>query len=198
MNSKGLFIVFEGIDGSGESTQAALLKDFLEKMGKKVLLTKEPYIENESGKKIREVLEKKVSMDLKELQILFTENRREHLEKLIEPALNDGVTVISDRYYFSTFAFGAASGVDLEYLISLNEKFLHPNVTFILDVAPEISMERIDKRGKPKEFFEKVDRLKNTREYYKLFPKRFKDVYLIDGERSIEEVFEEIKRRINL
>jgi len=132
-----LFIAMEGLDGSGESTQADLLKKYFEDRKIKVLLTKEPYIKTKFGKTIRKVLEKKIKIGLRELQDLFTKNREEHLKKLILPSLKKGITVISDRYYFSTFAFGGASGVDIEYLISKNKKFLHPDITFILDVNPK-------------------------------------------------------------
>ena len=196
MNKKPLFIVMEGLDGSGDSTQAGLLEKYFEDRKRKVLLTKEPYIESKSGKKIRKVLEKKIKMGLKDLQDLFTENRKEHLEKLIIPSLKKGIIVICDRYYFSTFAFGAASGVDLEYLIDKNKKFLHPDMTFILDVDPRIAIRRIEKRGKPRELFEKAEKLTKIRNFYKTFPKRFKNVYTINGEKSINEVFKQIKRRL--
>src|SRR3990167_6313338 len=188
MNKNALFIVMEGLDGSGESTQASLLRDYFKEEERKVILTKEPYIERKSGKKIRKVLEKKIKMGLKDLHDLFTENRKEHLEKVI--------IVICDRYYFSTFAFGAASGVDLEYLIDKNKKFLHPDMTFILDVDPRIAIRRIEKRGKPRELFEKAEKLTKIRNFYKTFPKRFKNVYTINGEKSINEVFKQIKRRL--
>src|SRR3989338_9485445 len=196
MNKKPLFIVMEGLDGSGDSTQAVLLEKYFEDRKRKVLLTKEPYIESKSGKKIRKVLEKKIKMGLKDLQDLFMENRKEHLKKLIIPSLKKGIIVICDRYYFSTFAFGAASGVDLEYLIDKNKKFLHPDTTFILDVDPRIAIRRIEKRGKAKELFEKAEKLTKVRNFYKTFSKRFKNVYTINGEKSINEVFKQIKRRL--
>ena len=191
-----LFIAMEGLDGSGESTQADLLKKYFEDRKIKVLLTKEPYIKTKFGKTIRKVLEKKIKIGLRELQDLFTKNREEHLKKLILPSLKKGITVISDRYYFSTFAFGGASGVDIEYLISKNKKFLHPDITFILDVNPKTAISRIEKRRKPKEFFEKLSRLVGTRKFYQTFSKRFKNVYIINGEKSIDEVFKQIKRRL--
>src|SRR3989344_5600868 len=122
-----LFIAMEGLDGPGESTQADLLKKYFEDRKIKELLTKEPYIKTKFGKTIRK-------------------NREEHLKKLILPSLKKGISVISDRYYFSTFAFGGASGVDIEYLISKNKKFLHPDITFILDVNPKTAISRIEKR----------------------------------------------------
>lgn len=197
MTKKPQFIVFEGLDGSGHSTQANLLKDFLEKKKYKVVLTKEPTISSDAGRKIRKVLEKKIRVGSKELQDLFTKDRAQHLKKIILPALTSGKTVISDRYFFSTFAFGAASGVNLSYLILQNKKFLHPDITFILDVNPKTSIFRIEKRGKPKELFEKIEKLSKVRKVYRSFPKKFKNVYIINGEKSIGEVFNQIKRRLD-
>lgn len=97
---KGKFIVFEGLDGSGQSTQSGLLRDFLIKKGYKVLLTKEPTLNSKFGKKIKRVLNKKERVSAKKLQELFTQDRKEHLEKTIIPALKKGEIVISDRYFF--------------------------------------------------------------------------------------------------
>ena len=196
MNKHGLFIALEGLDGSGESTQAVLLRDYFLKKGRGVLLTKEPTIESPAGRKIRKVLEKKIKVKSEELQDLFTKDRTQHLKKTIIPALKRGRVVISDRYYFSTFAFGSASGVSLDYLIKCNKKFLHPDMTFILDVNPRTAISRIEKRGKPKELFEKLQKLAKVRKFYKGFPKRFRNVYIINGERNIKEDFKQIKRRV--
>ena len=86
--------------------------------------------------------------------------------------------------------------MNLPYLIRQNKKFLHPDITFILDVKPQTSIFRIEKRGKPKELFEKIEKLSKVREVYRSFPKKFKNVYMINGEKSIGEVFKQIKRRI--
>jgi len=196
---KGKFIIFEGLDGSGQSTQAGLLRDFLIKKGYKVVLTKEPTLDSKAGKKIRQVLDKKEKISAKELQELFAKDRKEHLEKLIIPALKEGKIVISDRYFFSSFAYGKASGLDLEWLIKINNKFLLPDITFLLKVSPKICLERIKKRNKGKErtLFEEKEKLEKVWKIYEILPTRFKNVYMVDGEKSIKEVFEEIKIIIN-
>jgi len=195
----GKFIVFEGLDGSGNSTQAELLKKYLQKKGFKVLLTKEPTQKSLAGKKIRKVLEKKEKTSPFKLQKLFVQDRKEHLRNEILPALKQNKIVISDRYFFSTFAFGAAEGLSLNRLIKLNEKFPFPDLTFILDAKPKTCIQRIEKRGKKKTLFEKEAPLKKTRGFYKIFPKRFKDhkIFLINAEKPIKEVFKEIKKIIN-
>ncbi|MDD3399694.1 MAG: dTMP kinase [Candidatus Pacebacteria bacterium] len=189
----GRFIVIEGLDGSGQTTQVALLKKFLEEKGLQVVSTKEPTMDSEAGRKIREILDEKVKIEPIELQKLFTQDRKEHLEDLIVPALQDGKAVISDRYYFSTFAFGASDGLNLDELIRMNDGFLLPDLTIILKVPPRVCVERIEKRGEAKTLFEKENKLTRVWETYAVMPERFRDIYIVDGEQSIEEVFSEIK-----
>lgn len=195
---QGKFIVFDGLDGSGQSTQAKLLNDFLINEGRKVVLTKEPTLDSETGKRIKEVLDKRSEMDAGELQELFAKDRKEHLENTIIPALKEGKIVICDRYFFSSFAFGKASGLDLDWLIKINDEFLLPDLTFILKVSPEICMERIDKRnfetGKERTLFEEKEKLEKTWEVYQNLPSMFNNIHLIEGERPIPEIFEEIKQ----
>ncbi len=193
----GKFIAFEGLDGSGQSTQAELLRKFLTEKGYRVVLTKEPTLDSEAGRKIRDVLDNKVKLDPGKLQELFAQDRREHLEKIIIPALEEGRFIISDRYFFSTFAFGASDGLDLEWLIKLNDDFLLPDLTFILKVRPEVCVSRMEKRGNPRTLFEKEEKLAKVWETYKIMPARFENVEIIDGEKSIEEIFEETKKIVS-
>ncbi len=193
----GKFIAFEGLDGSGQSTQAGLLRKFLTEKGYQVVLTKEPTLDSEAGRKIRDVLDSKVKLEPGKLQELFAQDRKEHLEKIIIPALEKGRFVISDRYFFSTFAFGASDGLDLEWLIKLNDNFLLPDMTFILKVKPEVCVSRMEKRGSPRTLFEKEEKLAKVWETYKIIPARFENVEIIDGEKSIEEIFEEIKKIVS-
>lgn len=189
----GKFIVFEGLDGSGQSTQAELLREFLRERGYGVVLTKEPTLESEAGKKIRKVLSKEIKVNPRELQELMVKDRKEHLEKIIIPALKEGKIVISDRYFFSTFAFGASVQLDLEWLIEINNQFLYPDTTFLLKVSPKVCIERIQKRGKLIDLFEKREKLFSVWETYKILPERFKNIYVIDGEEPIKNVFKKIK-----
>lgn len=195
---KGKFFVFEGLDGSGQSTQAELLKDFFIKEGYQVILTKEPTQGSEAGKRIKEILEKKIKIDPIGLQKLFARDRKEHLKNTIIPALKEGKTVISDRYFFSSFAYGTADGADLEELIKLNDDFLLPDLTFILKARPEICIKRIEERGNSKTLFENKEKLAKVWEVYEILLNRFGNVYMIKGEKPIEEVFEEIKKIIIL
>ncbi len=193
----GKFIVFEGPDGSGQSTQSSLLRDFLIERGYQVIVTKEPTIDSEAGKKIKKVLEKEVEVSSEELQQLFVQDRKEHLENLIIPALKEGKFVISDRYFFSTFCFGAAAGLDMEKLIEMNNNFLRPDLTFILKVDPKVCVQRITERGSKKTLFEVEERLTKVMENYEKMPSRFENVKVINGEQPIEKVSEDIKRVVS-
>lgn len=190
------FIVFEGLDGSGLSTQAKLLGDYLKDKGHEVVLTKEPTRDSEAGRRIRTILDEKIKAEPAEIQKLFVQDRKEHLENLIIPALQGGKVVISDRYFFSTIAFGGAN-LNLEWLINLNKNFLVPDITFFIMVRPEICIERIIKRGDGIKLFEKLEMLRRVYKNYQIVAKRFKNVYLIDGEPAKERVFEDIKKIIN-
>ncbi|MFH1656551.1 MAG: dTMP kinase [Candidatus Nealsonbacteria bacterium] len=187
-NYSGKFIVIEGLDGSGQSTQVSLLRDFFIGENKQVILTKEPTLTSEAGKKIKQVLGKEIELDPKELQKLFAQDRKEHLDNLIIPALEEGKIIISDRYFFSSFAYGSSDEISLEWLIELNNDFLIPDLTIILKTSPEVCISRIEQRGTEKTLFEKTEKLTKVWEKYSLFPERFENVKIIDGEKTIEQV----------
>jgi dTMP kinase len=191
----GKFVVLEGLDGSGQSTQVKFLGDFLKEKGQAVVLTKEPTLSSQAGQKIRKVLDEKIKIEPAQLQKLFAQDRKEHLKNLIEPALKQEKIVISDRYFFSSFAFGALD-LDLEWLIKLNNDFILPDMTFFLDVKPEICLARIEKRGEEIKLFEKKEKLAKVWQNYKLILNRFENTYIINGEKSIEEVFKQIKEKV--
>ena len=216
---KGKFIVFEGLDGSGLSTQAKLLGDYLQNRGpahiatparsdaassgersvaggREVILTKEPTMDSEAGRQIRAILDEKIKIEAAEIQRLFVQDRKEHLDNLIVPALKAEKMVISDRYFFSTLAFGAVSS-NLEWFIGLNKDFLLPDMTFLLLVRPEICVDRIIKRGEGVKLFEKLPTLEKVYKNYQIIAERFENIHVVNGEESAEEVFEEIKNEIS-
>ncbi len=196
---KGIFIAFEGLDGSGQTTQINLLKNYLIKQGFKVVLTKEPTEDNEIGRWVNKTLRQNKQLnltELKELQNGFSEDRNWHQKNIIEPALEKEKTVITDRSQFSSFAFGAASGVDLDYLIHTNEKFIEPDLVILLKVSPKTCFERIQKRSTKQTLFEKEKQLEKVWQVYKKLTKKFKNIVIVDGERTIEEIHENIKKLI--
>lgn len=180
-----MFIVLEGIDGCGKTTQAKFLSEFLKKGDYEILMTAEP-TKNEIGKFIREVLSGIHEVDAKTLALLFTADRYEHLKKIVEPALKEGKIVISERYYYSTIAYQEAQGVSRQWLLELNKFVIKPDIAIVIDVDPKISA----KRTKTQEIFENEEFLAKVRENYIKFDT---EVIKIDGEQSKEAVFSEIK-----
>lgn len=168
-NFPGKFIVFEGLDGSGQTTQVNLLSSFLEKEGYEVIKTKEPTLTSKAGKKIEKVLSKKEKISSKKLQELFAEDRKEHLKKEIIPALKEGKAVICDRYFFSSFAYGHFSGISLDWLFKINRDFIMPDIVFFLNTKPETCVKRIAQRGSLVTLFEKKEKLEKVYSIYQLF-----------------------------
>jgi len=195
-NYAGKFIVIEGLDGSGKSAQVDLVIDFLKSQGKDVVVTKEPTTDSQAGRKIKQALKKEIIVEPLELQKLYVQDRKEHLENKVIPALKDGKFVVSSRYAFSTFAYGYSDGLNVDELIKMNDNFLLPDLTIIVDVSPDSCVKRIEGRGEEKELFEQLEKLTKVNEIYKKAPQMFENVFMVDGEKSISEVFEEIKNII--
>lgn len=199
----GQFIVFEGLDGSGKSVQARALVESLESDGHEVVLTYEPTDESSVSAEIRDVLTHKKTMSPLKLQALFSQDRREHLQKLVIPGLKEGKVVISDRYFFSTFAFGGID-VDLEKLFELNKGFIMPDLTFLLKVSADTCLSRIEGRSSRYDFFEEKTKMEEVwQNYEKLAKDYFPDnTHIIDGEREPEVIAQEIckivREKINL
>ncbi|MCX6789087.1 MAG: dTMP kinase [Candidatus Gribaldobacteria bacterium] len=200
--SKGKFIVFDALDGSGQSTQIEFLGNFLQEKGYDVLITKEPTKESEFGQKIRRILQKKEKVSPADLQKLFVEDRKWHLEQIILPHLEkDNSVVISDRYFLSTLCFGRADGLDENWLWEMNKDFLMPDFIIFLDVKPEVCVSRIEKRGEGQDLFEVKEKLEKAYNHYIYILEKFKkmtNVLIIDGVGSAQEVFQEIKNKLNL
>ena len=133
---RGFFIVLEGVDGSGKTTQARLLAEALRVRGFEVALTQEPS-EGPIGKKIREYLSGPTRhLTPQEELALFMADRREHVERVIRPALAEGKIVISDRYYFSSAAYQGALGLDPEQILTAHQDFAPaPDLVFFLKLA---------------------------------------------------------------
>ncbi len=184
---RSAFIVFEGLDGAGLSTQAGLLKSWLKKKGRKVLLTKEP-TNGLVGGLVRACLKNEWKTSPQTLQLLFCADRAHHLYKEIIPAMKKGYVVVCDRYILSTYCYGVAEGLELEWLRELNSRFITPDLTIILDVPPEVSLERIGKSRFSTELFEQRKKLELVRENFHRFRNEFPNTFVVDGTASIEKV----------
>jgi len=191
----GKFIVFDSLDGAGNSTQVKLLADYLNKVGEKTHITKEP-----TSSLIGGLIKSQLKGDWKSskvcLQLLFCADRAYHLEKEVIPLLKKGINVISDRYFFSTVAYGNVEIKDFEWLITLNEKFLLPDLAIFLKVSPTVCIERIKKDRFEVTLFEKENVLTKVWQNYEMLAKKFKNVYIINGERSVDKISEEIKNLV--
>jgi len=193
----GKFIAFEGLDGSGQSTQAEKLQNWINN-GKLILrqvgahLTKEP-TNNIIGGLIRGQLTNDWKTRPECLQLLFAADRANHLEKEIIPLLEKGITVVIDRYALSTIAYGAVEIKDREWLVEINKPFILPDLTFLIKVSPKVCLERIRKSRFHLELFEKEQSLLSVWQNYEEFAEKFENVHIINGEKTVEEVFEEIK-----
>ncbi|MDR3697953.1 dTMP kinase [Mucilaginibacter sp.] len=167
---KNLFIAFEGIDGSGKSTQVKLLKEKLEQAGLKVYTTCEP-TESPIGKIIRDIFTHKMEADHRVIAGLFVADRLDHLLNKtngIIKMLEEGYTVITDRYYFSSYAY-QSTHMDLNWVIqanSLSAGLLRPDVNIFIDITPEQSMERLKKGRTSIELYETLENLQNVRNKY--------------------------------
>ena len=182
----GLLIVFEGIDGTGKSTQISLLESFLKDKGFQVTTTREP-TQGRFGRRIRELYQNRQAVTLEQELELFLSDRREHVETLIIPSLKKGRIVLCDRYYLSTAAYQGAAGLDPLMIIEQNNFAPAPDLAFIFEIDAEESINRITiSRGDRLNDFEQLESLKKV-------DKIFKDLNLpsirrIDGAQTIDQV----------
>lgn len=203
---QGKFIVLEGIDGSGTTTQRELLGNYLRSVGREVLVTFEP-TEHETGRLIRKRLgeDENPRERGEDYAEMFVADRKCHLEQDIIPALERGMDVVCDRYKYSTLAYQWTQGVDLGKLKEMNEICRVPDIVFLVDVPVEVALERIRKRAaeggrdeEGREVFErKKDFLEDLRANYlalssELPEEEGKRMYVIDGNKPEGEVLQEI------
>lgn len=192
----GLFIAFEGLDGSGSSTQVGLLTGRLKDDGYPAFETKEP-TNNIIGGLIRGQLTHDWTSSMECLQLLFAADRAHHLHREISPGLKEKKIIITDRYFFSTIAFGSLE-IDKKWLMSLNEKFILPDITFLIKVPPKECVKRMQSSRFELELFEQEQKLTKVWQTYHWLSQEFKNVYVLDGTQSraqiAGEVFEITKR----
>lgn len=195
VKKRGRFIVLEGLDGAGISTQAVRLEKHLRKLGYGTFLTKEPTM-SLIGDLIQSALKGNWHAPGTSLQLLFSADRAKHITDEIEPALKRGKMVVCDRYVFSTLAYGFASGVDFEWLYAINKTFKTPDLTIFIDVSPDVSMSRIITRRERGKLFEKRETLSKVRKAYLNLAKRFK-FKIINGEEGVEETGDAVAKTVD-
>jgi dTMP kinase len=194
-----MFVTFEGVDGSGKSTQARLLADWLESQGREVVLTREPG-GTDVGERVRELLLHGEAMAPWAEAALFAAARAQLVDEVIRPALARGADVVSDRYLDSSLAYqGVARGLGVERVLELNllaTSGLLPDRTFLLVLPPEDAEarrgdapDRIEREGQA--FAEDVDRA--YREIARVFAKR---VAVVDGGGNPEDIAETVRGQL--
>lgn len=200
---QGTFIAFEGIDGSGKSTQIELLTDRLREANIHYYTTMEPTA-SPIGSLIRQILTGRIRTDYRVIAPLFAADRLDHLLNEVDGVLKkteEGTTVIMDRYYFSSYAY---QGVDMpmEDVIQINAQsraLLTPTATVFIDIDPDVALERIARNRAHKELFERRSRLVKVREnYFEAFRKagNGETILIVDGNQPPEAVSEDIWGKI--
>ena len=199
MSKKGKFIVFEGIDGSGKTTQAKLLAQMLEKNGETVVLTAEP-TSLSTGKLLRQALSGSIKKSECEMALMFVEDRIAHNkcpDTGIDALVEAGVTVICDRYYYSTLAYQGQS-TDYGWVKSMNllcPDIRKPDMCIYIDLLPSQSLERISKGRDSVEIYENLETLTRVREQFlSVIRDLEKDdrIIVLDGYRAEKEIADDI------
>lgn len=183
MNNKGVFIVIEGLDGSGKTTQARLLA---KKLSKKynIFLTTEPS-RGKIGSYIREYyLYEKQRLPTDVEALLFAADRLEHVKKEVVPALDEGKLVICDRYLHSSLAYQGSSGLSIDWIRGINSKALQPDIGIFIDLAPEVVLKRLNRK---KSVMETLETQQKVREIYLKFVENG-ELVRIDGDKPKEDV----------
>ena len=201
---RGKFIVFEGIDGAGKTTQINLLANYLREQGRAVYCTAEP-TESVSGGLLRDALSGVSRRTICEMAAMFVFDRINHNVNPvngIQKMLADGFDVICDRYYYSSLAY-QGSGTDPEWVSNMNlncPEIMRPDVCIFLDLTPEQSMARINRNRATQEIYENEEKLTQVRnQFYRVFDQlRERDnIQIVDAYRSVEEIHASIVELLN-
>ncbi|MCI5211986.1 MAG: dTMP kinase [Candidatus Electrothrix sp. ATG2] len=191
---KGKLIAFEGIDGTGKSTQLQLLADFLTGNGLSVTTTYEP-TDSRYGRRIRELYQDRSSCTPEEELNLFIDDRRLHVNEVIEPGLVAGKIIMTDRYYYSTAAYQGAAGMDPADIFARNSFAPVPDLVLLLTMDPEISIARIrEGRGEELNDFEQLDQLCKVADHFAAFNDPC--ITRIDAAQTPEQVQEAIRKTV--
>ena len=210
MERKALFITFEGPEGAGKSTQIKLLKEYLESLGRKVLVTREPGgtpLAEDFRNIVKHYQGEEPLFPATEL-LLFEAARTQHTNYVIAPALKDGTIVLCDRFADSTEAYqGAGRALDMDFLLKLNNFAMaecKPDLTLLFDLPIEVGMARARARvahianHNDRLEAEKMDFHQRVRDSFLAIAKREPErVKVLDATQSIEELFAEVKGLVN-
>ncbi len=201
---KNLFIAFEGIDGSGKSTQVKLLSDRLKEAGHKIYSTFEP-TDSPIGSVIKNIFKHRIEADHRVIAGLFVADRLDHLLNKTDGILKklaEGYTVITDRYYFSSYAY-QGTHMSLDWVIeanSLSADLLRPDLNIFIDISPEICMKRLNNGRSSIELYETIENLKKVSELYLQAFEQLKskeNIFITDGNRSHELIAADVWEHVS-
>ncbi|WAM31277.1 dTMP kinase [Caldicellulosiruptor naganoensis] len=199
---KGRFIVFEGNDGSGKSTQILKVEKYLKEKGYKVVTTREPG-GTEIGYRIRKLLlDPAYKMDGLTEALLLAADRNEHVKNVLIPAIEEGYIVLCDRYILSSVVYqGIVRGIGIDNILKLNSIFeekVKPDLYIVLTVRPEVAINRLKMAGKTDRLdIEDVDFHTKVYNGFKEVSKRFERCVNIETEGTVDEVFEKVCKVID-
>lgn len=196
MNAKGRFVVIEGLDGAGTTTQSAALAAVLRKRGRTVVTTREPS-DGPIGKMIRQALTGQLKLRARApltpetLALMFAADRVDHVAREIEPALAAGAIVLSDRYLLSSLAY-QGSQLPIGWVAEINGRARKPDLTLFLEIDPEVGAQRRAHRGGKRELYEtRAIQRRTARQYLNAIALRRKageKIVIIDGNQSMDAV----------
>jgi dTMP kinase len=201
---KNFFIALEGLDGSGKSTQIKLLAEKLKGQGLKIYTTAEP-TNSRIGHIIKDIFKHKMEADHRTIAALYAADRLDHLTNNTDGILKkmeEGYTVITDRYYFSSYAYHGTH-MDINWVItanSLSADLLRPDLNIYIDISPEESMRRLNKGRDSIELYESIENLKNVKDkYFEAFEilRGRENVSVVNGNRPKKEISNEIWNEVS-
>ncbi len=201
---EGRFIVVEGLDGSGKSTQIKKIKEELESLGERVYITAEP-TSFETGAYLRRILSDSLEKDMYLQAALFLADRLEHIthpEFGMKKYIDEGYTVVCDRYYFSTFAY-QGTACDMDWVMEINlgcEQILKPDLCIFLDVDPATCKQRIDDvREKPELYEKDAEGMQSIRnKFLEVFRRLEKthNIAIVNANTDVEKVFDTVFEKV--
>jgi len=201
---KNFFVAFEGLDGSGKSTHVKLLAEKLKGQGLNIYTTAEPTT-SRIGQIIKDIFKHKMEADHRTIAALYAADRLDHLTNKTDgilKKLEEGYTVITDRYYFSSYAYHGTH-MDINWVInanSLSADLLRPDLNIYIDISPEESMKRLNKVRDSIELYESIENLKKVKEkYFEAFEmlREKEKISIINGERPENEISNDIWKEVS-
>jgi len=201
---KNFFIALEGLDGSGKSTQIKLLAEKLKGQGSKIYTTAEP-TNSRIGHIIKDIFKHKIEADHRTIAALYAADRLDHLTNKADGILKkmeEGYTVITDRYYFSSYAYHGTH-MDINWVIttnSLSADLLRPDLNIYIDISPEESMKRLNKGRDSIELYESTENLRQVKEkYFEAFEilRDRENISIINGDRPEKEIANDIWNEVS-